>query len=97
MDLFDEEKEKLKTLQYFLAVRTLKLFIYCIVFSFSIHGILLQEHNKTYLLTYYIATPPDRGWQRNEGLLLLHRFLSLDITTRFQMRKHFLISKRSER
>ncbi len=28
--------------------------------------------------TYFIATPPDRGWQRNEGLLLLS-FLSLDI------------------
>ncbi len=24
------------------------------------------------ILTYFIATPPDRGWQRNEGLLLLH-------------------------
>ncbi len=30
-------------------------------------------------ITYFIATPPDRGWQRNEGLLLLHSFLSLDI------------------
>ncbi len=28
-------------------------------------------------LTYFIATPPYRGWQRNEGLLLLHSFLSL--------------------
>ncbi len=31
------------------------------------------------VLTYFIAAPPDRGWQRNEGLLLLHSFLSLDI------------------
>ncbi len=30
-------------------------------------------------LTYFIATPPEKGWQRNEGLLLLHSFLSLDI------------------
>ncbi len=33
--------------------------------------------NKVDLLTYFIAAPPDRGWQRNEGLLLLHSFLSL--------------------
>ncbi len=31
------------------------------------------------LLSFFIATPLDRGWQRNEGLLLLHSFLSLDI------------------
>ncbi len=31
------------------------------------------------LLIYFIETPPYRGWQRNEGLLLLHSFLSLDI------------------
>ncbi len=31
----------------------------------------------------FIATPPDRGWQRNEGLLLLHSFLSLDILVAF--------------
>ncbi len=30
------------------------------------------------LLTCFIATPSDSGWQRNEGLLLLHSFLSLD-------------------
>ncbi len=29
--------------------------------------------------TCFIATPPGRGWQHNEGLLLLHSFLSLDI------------------
>ncbi len=32
---------------------------------------------------YFIATPPDRGCQRNEGLLLLHSFLSLDILVAF--------------
>ncbi len=31
------------------------------------------------LLTYFIATPPYRGWHRSEGLSLLHSFLSLDI------------------
>ncbi len=25
-----------------------------------------------YYSTYYIAAPPYRGWQRSEGLLLLH-------------------------
>ncbi len=30
-------------------------------------------------LLYFIATPPYRGWQRSEDLLLLHSFLSLDI------------------
>ncbi len=38
-----------------------------------------------HLLTYFIATPPDRGWQRNEGLLLLHSFLSLDISVAFSI------------
>ncbi len=33
----------------------------------------------TLYATYFIATPPHRGWQRNEGLFLLHSFLSLDI------------------
>ncbi len=28
--------------------------------------------NLNLLLTYFIATPPYRGWQRSEGLLLLH-------------------------
>ncbi len=28
---------------------------------------------------------PDRGWQRNEGLLLLHSFLSLDILVAFSI------------
>ncbi len=37
------------------------------------------------LLTYFIATPPDRGWQRSEGLLLLHSFLSLDILVAFSI------------
>ncbi len=32
---------------------------------------------------YFTATPPDRRWQRNEGLLLLHNFLSLDILVAF--------------
>ncbi len=38
-----------------------------------------------WLLTYFIATPPDRGWQRNEGVLLLHSFLSLDILVAFSI------------
>ncbi len=38
----------------------------------------LNDATKKFL-TYFIATPPDRGWQRNEGLFLLHSFLSLDI------------------
>ncbi len=37
------------------------------------------------LLTCFIATPPDRGWQRNEGLLLLHSFLSLDTLVALSM------------
>ncbi len=35
----------------------------------------LRTSLYAYLLTFF-ATPPDRGWQRNEGLLLLHSFLS---------------------
>ncbi len=35
--------------------------------------------------TYFIATPPDRGWQRSEGLLLLHSFLSLHILVAFSI------------
>ncbi len=31
------------------------------------------------LLLTLKPTPPDRGWERNEGLLLLHSFLFLDI------------------
>ncbi len=34
-------------------------------------------------LTYFIETPPYRGWQRSDGLLLLHSFLSLDIFVAF--------------
>ncbi len=30
-------------------------------------------------LSYFIATPPSRGWQRSEDLLVLHSFLSSDI------------------
>ncbi len=37
------------------------------------------------LLTYFITTPPYRGWQRSEGLLLLHSFLSLDIFVAFSI------------
>ncbi len=37
------------------------------------------------LLTYCIANPPYRGWQRSEGLLLLHSFLSLDIFVAFSI------------
>ncbi len=36
------------------------------------------------LLTF-IATPPYRGWQRSEGLLLLHSFPSLDIFVAFSI------------
>ncbi len=35
--------------------------------------------------TYYIATPPYRGWQRSEGRLLLHSFLSLDMFVAFSI------------
>ncbi len=45
----------------------------------------LQAMLKYQLLIYFIATPPDRGWQRNEGLLLLHSFLSLDILVAFSI------------
>ncbi len=38
-----------------------------------------------HILTYFIATPPYRGWQRSEGLLLLHSFLSLDISVAFSI------------
>ncbi len=41
--------------------------------------------NSIYLLTCFIATPPDRRWQRNEGVLLLHSFLSLDILVAFSI------------
>ncbi len=37
------------------------------------------------LLIYFIATPPYRGWRRGEGLLLLHSFLSLDISVAFSI------------
>ncbi len=36
-----------------------------------------KDHN--FLVLTLLSTPPDRGWQRNEDLLLLHSFLSLDI------------------
>ncbi len=43
-------------------------------------------------LTYFIATPPYRGWQRSEGLLLLHSFLSLDIFAKQGYRGgHFVV------
>ncbi len=37
------------------------------------------------LFTYFTANPPGRGWQRNEGLLLLHSFQSLDILVAFSI------------
>ncbi len=37
------------------------------------------------ILTYFVATPPDRGLQRSEGLLLLHSFLSLEIVIAFSI------------
>ncbi len=45
----------------------------------------LKMEQFTLTLTCFIATPPDRGWQRSEGLLLLHSFLSLDILVAFSM------------
>ncbi len=44
-------------------------------------------------LTYLIATPPNRSWQRNEGLLLLHSFPFLEILC--NMCHHVLRSHRS--
>ncbi len=35
--------------------------------------------------TYFIATTPDGGWKRSEGLLLLHSFISLDILVAFSI------------
>ncbi len=37
-----------------------------------------REMRHEYLLTL-LQLPPYRGWQRSEGLLLVHNFLSLDI------------------
>ncbi len=37
------------------------------------------------LPTSLLQLPLDRGWQRNEGVLLLHRFLSLDILVTFSI------------
>ncbi len=37
------------------------------------------------VVTYFIANPPSRVWHRNEGLLLLHSFLSLDILVAFSI------------
>ncbi len=59
----------------------------CGVFGFhriSTHDI-INSFQVTGLLTYFIATPPDRSWQRNEGLLLLRSFLSLDILVAFSI------------
>ncbi len=39
----------------------------------------LDPNKEMEIRIYFIATPPDRGLQRNKGLLLLHSFLSLDI------------------
>ncbi len=38
-----------------------------------------------HLLTLFIATPPGWGCQRNEGLVLLHSFLSLDNLVAFSI------------
>ncbi len=43
------------------------------VYTVSVIGHLFRDSE---MLTYFIATRPDRGWQRNEGLLLLHSFLA---------------------
>ncbi len=49
-----------------------------------IKSVQLNKIKVSYLLTL-LATPPDRGWQRNEGLLLLHSFLSFDILVAFSI------------
>ncbi len=49
------------------------------------HSFICNAPFKNENLTYFIATPPDRGWQRNDGLLLLHSFLSLDILVAFSI------------
>ncbi len=36
------------------------------------------DGNVTKYYYYFVATPPSRDWQRSEGLLLLHSFLSSD-------------------
>ncbi len=41
------------------------------------------------ILTYFIVAPPGRDWQRNEGLLLLHSFLSLEMLVAFNWGSHF--------
>ncbi len=41
--------------------------------------------NAKDILTYFIATARDRGWQRNEDVLLLHRFLPIDILVAFSI------------
>ncbi len=37
------------------------------------------------VVAYFIATPPYRGWQRSDGLFLLHSFLSLNIFVAFSI------------
>ncbi len=49
---------------------------------------MLRSYSKSFRNTYFIATPPYRGWQRSEGLLLLHSFLSLDISQMCSKRRH---------
>ncbi len=45
-------------------------------------------------LTYFIANPHGRGWQRNEGLFLLHSFLSLDSSVAFSILRFGISAKR---
>ncbi len=47
--------------------------------------IMTQYDRVLPLIAYFITAPPDRGWQHNEGLLLLHSFLSLDILVEFSI------------
>ncbi len=53
-----------------------------------------QKYVRERVLTYFIAAPPDRGWQRNQGLLLLHSFLSLDILVAFSILRFGAFAKR---
>ncbi len=45
----------------------------------------IKGTRQHYVLNYFVSTPPDRDWQRNEGLLALHSFLFLDILVAFSI------------
>ncbi len=56
-----------------------------VLYYSSSHLSVIGGTGPTKILTYFIATPLDRGWQRKEGLLLFHSFLSLDIFVAFSI------------